>query len=61
LSEGAANVYQALKTATHGGNTLKHEHANIQAMTIRDLLEYAAALGVAASSLLPARGPQRES
>ena len=40
---------------------MKHGNTNIQAMTIRELLEYAAMLGVAASSLLPERGPRRES
>jgi hypothetical protein len=59
LSEGAANVYQALKTATHGGNTLKHEHANIQAMTIREIGKFAAESGVRPSSLLPRCEPQR--
>jgi len=57
LSEGAANVYQALKTATHmGENALKHEH--IQALTVRELGNIAAKLGVAASSLLVGYEPQ---
>ena len=52
LSEGAANVYQALKTATHGGNALKHEH--IHALTVRELGEIAEAAGVTLLDLLAA-------